>query len=149
MVELLRRYSRQPHLWKTAKNLEKIPETDVPAPPRAIVPPRITRIEVRLGAEVIAQFVVDYEAGLEVSELQGRYGLSRGSVQRILREAGVKLHRQSLTDEQRVEVARLYESGLTIRGVAAELDIPKTTVQGALGREGVNMRPAARRKRET
>jgi len=38
-----------------------------------------------------------------------------------------------------------YEDGLTVREIAAEQGLAKTTVQDALARSGVAMRPAARR----
>jgi hypothetical protein len=148
-VEVMRRYSRQADVWARTKRLEKLldpktrPHRTEPDP----VPARVNRVDVRLGGDVIAQLVTDYESGLEANELQERYGLSRGSVQRLVRESGVTKHRRSLTAEERAEVARQYESGQTIREVATAMGVPKTTVQGALARLGVPMRDAARSRR--
>jgi hypothetical protein len=41
----------------------------------------------------------------------------------------------------------MYDSGLTVREIAAKQQLPKATVQGALARAGVGMRPAARGSR--
>lgn len=111
--------------------------------------PRVHRLDVRLGAEALDQLIIDYQAGLTGPELQSRYGLSKGSVLRLLHEAGVQLRRQPVRGGQLAEMVALYESGLSIRQVAAELGLPKTTVQDALPRSGVAMRPAAcpRRRR--
>jgi hypothetical protein len=149
VVEVLRRYSRHRQLWRTAKRLVVLldsarkPQRTQPEP---VLGP-VHRLEVRLGTDVIAQLVADYQAGMEVPALQERYGLGRGSVQRLMREAGVTRHRQPLTAAQLDEAVRLYASGRTIREVAATMDLPKTTVQDALTRSKVAMRPAARRRR--
>lgn len=100
----------------------------------------------RLSTEVIAQLVVDYQAGVSSPELQKRYGLSKGTVLRLLNEAGVEMRRRGLSAEQLGEVVRLYESGMTIREVARDLGVPKTTVQNALERTRTVKRPAARCK---
>jgi DNA-directed RNA polymerase specialized sigma24 family protein len=71
--------------------------------------------------------------------------LSRGSVQRVLREAGVRRRRKSLTEHDLAVLVKRYEAGLTIREIAAERRLPKTTVRDALARAGVVMRSAARR----
>jgi uncharacterized protein (DUF433 family) len=86
-----------------------------------------------------------YRAGASVAELQQQFDLSRGSVQRVLREAGVRRRRKSLTEDDLAVLVKRYEAGLTIREIASEQGLPKTTVQGALARAGVGMRPAARR----
>jgi transposase len=101
----------------------------------------------RLGIDVVAQLVADYESGLSVLELQMRFGLSRGSILRLLHEAEVQLRRQPLMQKQLAKIIELYEVGLSIREVAAKLGIPKTTVQNALARSAVVMRPAVRQRR--
>jgi DNA-directed RNA polymerase specialized sigma24 family protein len=45
-------------------------------------------------------------------------------------------------------IIRRYKEGLTIREIAAEQRLPKTTVQDALARMDVAMRPPARRSQE-
>ena len=86
-----------------------------------------------------------YRTGASLAELQNQFGLSRGSVQRVLREAGVRRRRKSLTKAEVAGLVKRYEAGMTIREIAAEQGLPKTTVQDALVRTGVEMRPAARR----
>lgn len=105
----------------------------------------VRRVDVRLGKQRLGQLLADYEAGTETAELQRRYGLSRGSVRKLLTDAGVAPHRRPLSDDEVGACARLYEGGMTIREVAAELGVPKTTVQNALRRFGAVMRPARRR----
>jgi DNA-directed RNA polymerase specialized sigma24 family protein len=50
-----------------------------------------------------------------------------------------------LNDDETTVLMERYRAGLTIREIAAEQGLPKTTVQDALTRAGVMMRPAARR----
>lgn len=56
------------------------------------------------------------------------------------------MRRQSLTTDELAMLAGRYRAGLTIREIAAEQGMAKTTVQDALDRAGVEMRIAARRK---
>jgi hypothetical protein len=107
----------------------------------------VHRIDVRCDATLLETLVAEYEAGASTVELQERFGLGKGSVLSILHEAGVKIRRQPMEDERLEEIRQLYQSGLTIREVAASLSVPKTTVQDALARLGQPMRPATRRRR--
>lgn len=91
--------------------------------------------------------MLDYQAGWSSTELQARYRLGKGSVLRLLRKAGVEMRRRPLGQDQLCAIVERYQSGLTIREVAAELGLPKTTVQDGLAQSGVTMRPSARRPR--
>lgn len=99
----------------------------------------------RLGNDRLGQLLADYETGTETAELQRRYGLSKGSVRKLLTDAGVAPHRRPLSNDEVGACARLYEGGMTIREVAAELGVPKTTVQDALRRSRTAMRSPRRR----
>lgn len=143
VVGLLRRYSKKVHLTSAVLRLEKLAAVErepVPEPE----PVRIHRVEWRLGEDGIRELIVDYEAGLAVPELQAKYGLSKGSVLRMLHNAGVEVRRQPVGDELVTEIIELYESGLSIRKTGAKAGVPKTTVQNILARSGVAMRPAFR-----
>jgi DNA-directed RNA polymerase specialized sigma24 family protein len=86
-----------------------------------------------------------YRAGASLAELQQQFGLSRGSVQRLLREAGVRRRQKRLSDPEVALLVERYEAGLTIREIATEQGFAKSTVQDALVRAGAAMRRAARR----
>lgn len=105
---------------------------------------RIYRVESRLGPDVIAQLVVDYGTGVSSTQLQKVYGLSKGSVLGLLHDADVKMRHRGLSSGQRVEAVDLYQSGSSIREVATELSVPKTSVQDVLRSSGVEMRPAVK-----
>lgn len=149
MVEVVRRYSRQPHLWRKAKQLQKLLNAEVIIRP-TIAPNQVVRqhkLGQRVAPEVVAQMVGDYENGLSSTQLQRKYKLSKGSVLKLLQAAGVEMRRRGLSDEQVAMLIERYRAGLTIREVAAEQRLAKTTVQVALAWAGVNMRPLARRRK--
>jgi hypothetical protein len=149
LVEVLRRYSNtlqaNSYQDKTLRNISRILNSELPPRAEEAQIGHVHRIDVRCDATVLETLAAEYEAGASTIELQERFGLGKGSVLRLLHEAGVKIRRQPMDDERLEEIRRLYQSGLTIREVAASLSMPKTTVQDALARAGQAMRPAARR----
>lgn len=108
---------------------------------------KIKKLSQRLSPETITALVEDYQAGLSSPQLQAKYCLSKGSVLGLLAQQGVERRRQSLSNERVAELARLYESGLTVREIVVRTGTPKTTIQGALRAADVTMRAAHRRKR--
>jgi DNA-directed RNA polymerase specialized sigma24 family protein len=58
----------------------------------------------------------------------------------------VQVRRKPLDDEQIASMIELYESGLSIRQVAAKIGVPKATVQNALARASVKMRLGVRQR---
>jgi uncharacterized protein (DUF433 family) len=144
-VETVRRYSKQPHMWRSSKRLAKLLTSSSERSELTHALPHVHKLHQRLSDETAAMLVRDYKSGASLADLQQTYSLSRGSVQQLLREAGVRRRRRSLTDSNVSELVERYESGLTIREIASQQELPKTTVQDALARAGVVMRQAARR----
>jgi uncharacterized protein (DUF433 family) len=105
----------------------------------------VHKLRQRLSDETVAALLSDFRDGASLADLQQAYSLSRGSVQRLLRDGGVWRRRKSLGNAEVVVLVERYEAGLTIREIAAEQGLPKSTVQDALARAGVEMRAAARR----
>jgi hypothetical protein len=144
-VETVRRYSKQPHLWRTSKRLAKLLTSTAERTEPISVLPHVHKLGQRLSDETVAALVRDYRDGASLAKLQRKYFLGRSSVQRLLREAGVRRRRRSLTAAEIAVLVGRYETGLTIREIAAEQGLAKTTVQDALRRGGIEMRSAARR----
>ena len=144
-VETVRRYSKQPHLWRTSKRLAKLLTSRMERTEPAPALPHVHKLRQRLSGGTVAALVQDYRGGASLPELQHKYSLGRGSVQKLLRNAGVRRRRQSLTDAEVAILVQRYEQGLTIREIASEQSLAKTTVQDALSRAEVTRRPAARR----
>ncbi len=140
----MRRYSRQTYQIKALKGARDLFENP-PAPRRETTQTRrIHRVEPRLGVEALTQLVVDYQACVPVAALQLNYGLSKSSVLSVLHKSGIRITKSRLRDDQVAAAIQLYDSGLSIREVAAKLDLAKTTVHNILTRTGVTMRPAIR-----
>ena len=68
----------------------------------------------RLSNETVAALVSDYRSGASLDDLQRSYLLSRGSVQKLLRERGVKHRRRSLTQDELAVLVERYEADQTI-----------------------------------
>lgn len=131
-----------------AQRLHKLLEVE-PQAELIADPVRVRRVEWRLGEDGVKELIVDYEAGLAVPELQTKYGLSKGSVRKLLSDAGVSMRRRPLPDSVVAQIIELYKTGLSIREVAAKVGVPKTTVQNLLVKSGVVMRPAVRFSRRS
>jgi predicted DNA-binding protein YlxM (UPF0122 family) len=142
----MRRYSKQPHLWRMSKQLAKLLTNRMERLTEPVLSlPHVHKLAHRLTANEVNALQDTYLAGASLAELQHQFGLSRGSVQRLLREAGVRRRRKSLTDAEITVLVERYQAGLTMREIAEEQGLAKTTVQDALRRHRVRMRPAARR----
>lgn len=84
--------------------------------------------------------MADYHAGTSTTELATRYGIGKGTVLKVLREAGVELRWPRMTEPEIREATRLYESGLSLADVGKRLGRGYSTVHKALRRHGVKMR---------
>jgi len=148
MVGVMRRYSRRGDLWRVTKKVDLILTRRV-ARTEPIVSNTehpVHRIDVRMDTQQIQALVRDYEAGTETSELQHMYGLSKGSIRKLLADAQVVPHRQLVPSDVAERCVAFYNAGLTIREVGSEVNLPKSTVRGLLLRADVTMRPAQRRR---
>jgi hypothetical protein len=56
-----------------------------------LVPQRVDR---RLGSDLIKQVVSEYAEGTSASRLALRYGIGKGTLLRLIREAGVAIRRR-------------------------------------------------------
>jgi hypothetical protein len=77
--------------------------------------PTIHDVHRRLGSDVIAHLIADYEAGQPATALMDTYGLGEGTVLRLLREQGVEIRHQSLTPDQLAEAVRPLPTRLVTR----------------------------------
>lgn len=144
-VELVARYSKtnstwdqlrrlKIHLAKQATELDKRRETHIH---------RTHKLDQRLEPEVIAELVAAYESGVPTTQLTKTYGLSKGSVLKLLSEAGVTMRRQGLDESQIREAAGRYSGGASLASVAALYDCSAEHLRQALLAHGVLIRPRA------
>jgi hypothetical protein len=59
----------------------------------------------------------------------------------VIREQGVPLRRQDLTDEQLIEPAGLYSAGKSLAWIGTRYNVFHTTVAATLRRQAVQLRP--------
>jgi len=115
----------------------RLPDADR-RPPRHKLDQRSNR------AEMAAQVVADYQVGVPTTQLTIKYGLGKSSVLRHLREAGVTMRKQPLTDDEVAEASRLYAAGLSVAQVGAALNLNPSIIWRTLTACGVVMRSAQR-----
>jgi hypothetical protein len=105
-----------------------------------IEPAQPFKLDQRLKPEIVAEIVARYEAGEPSTAVAASYELSKGSVIRLLREAGITIRHQGLTDDQIAEAIQLYDSGLSLARIGARFDVDHGPVWRQLKKLGVRMR---------
>ncbi len=105
------------------------------------------RLDRRLTQETIAELVAAYEAGTSTPELCKHYELSKGGVLKLLSDAGVKMRKQPMTDEQTELAVKLYGEGRSLQAIGDQLDKAKSSVREALIERGVQLRDSHGRER--
>ncbi|WP_100515095.1 helix-turn-helix domain-containing protein [Mycobacteroides abscessus] len=107
----------------------------------------VHRVDRRLSAETIAQLVAAFESGASVPDLARQYEVSKRALRQLLRDQGMQMRKQPLSDNE-VELAiNLYADGLSLRDIGERLGRGKTTISNALVRCGVVLRPAVRQSK--
>jgi hypothetical protein len=99
------------------------------------------RIDRRLGSERVANIIAAYKAGATASSIATDHGVSQTALVQLLRDAGVPIRRQALTEDQVAQIVDLYEQGASTYEIERATGIPKSTVGRALNHTGVQMRP--------
>lgn len=115
-----------------------------PRQPRA---PRIRAVtaESQLGAEGVDGLLARYQAGESAHSIAHDLGISAAGVMRLVRKHGLVIHDPLPSDEVVKLAGELYESGMSLKRVADQVDVPKSTVRKALIASGIAMRPAKNR----
>jgi lambda repressor-like predicted transcriptional regulator len=85
--------------------------------------------------------IARYEFGATTAELAAVYRVSKSRISAVLREHGVTLRRQGLTEKQTREAADYYIAGRSLAWLATRCGVSPTTVSRALQRQGVTLRP--------
>ncbi len=82
--------------------------------------------------------------------LAARYGIHPGTVKDHLRRASIPIrpgNQAKLSEEDKAEIARLYEAGLSIHKLALRFGVTDNPVHNALKERGIRMRDAHGRSR--
>lgn len=94
----------------------------------------------------IDELVERHRAGEGVVALANAYGIHRATITAHLGRRGAR-RRLGLTDEQVRRAGRLYQRGMPLDGIAAELGTSQRTVGRAVASLGIARRPAGPRPR--
>jgi hypothetical protein len=132
LVELLGRYSKLP----------KPPEFG-PFTPRLKserTPRRVHSARRRLSVDERQQLVADYQAGQPTTALMVTYGLGKGTVLELLREAGVRLRAQGQRNIDLAEAIERYTAGWSLKKLGAAYDCDAETIRKALRAAGISRR---------
>jgi hypothetical protein len=112
-----------------------------------IAPQRVHSAQKRLGPDVVAQLVADYEAGIPTTELMVSYRIGKGTVLRLLESAGVPRRHQPLTPEQCTEAIQLYQKGWSLARIGRHFGRENTVIRDVLKRAGIPRRDSHGRVR--
>lgn len=85
-----------------------------------------------MSPTVIAEVLDAYRCGTSTNRLCEQYSLSKGGLLSILREHGVQMRNQPMTEEEIDWAVRLYGQGQSLNAVAREIGKAKGSVWKAL-----------------
>lgn len=98
------------------------------------------KLDERLDSETMARIVAEYEAGGSSESISALFCLSKRSVIKILREAGVKIRYPRTTEAELRRATILYNQGCSLVEVGKRLERDHSAIHKALQRAGVRMR---------
>jgi lambda repressor-like predicted transcriptional regulator len=104
----------------------------------------------RLTRDQIDELSSLYQQGQSLPSLAARYGIHPGTVKDHLRRASIPIrpgNQAKLSDMDKSEIVRLYESGLSIHKLALRFGVTGNPVHSALKERGVKMRDPHGRER--
>lgn len=101
--------------------------------------------QTRLSASNHAELLAGYADGVPVHELATRFQVHRGTVTKLVRQAGLAVRRPAVPEPVRQEAVRLYVDGLTLVEVGERLGINDKTVRLLVIEAGGTLRPRGRR----
>jgi transcriptional regulator of aromatic amino acid metabolism len=94
-----------------------------------------------LGATDVGDIIEKYNSGETTQQIGAHFGISKTRVATVIREQGVNIRRQGLSDEQVRDAARLYAQGASLAQIGTRFGVSHTTVAATLRRQGVKLRP--------
>jgi hypothetical protein len=138
LVEAIGRNSNLGHHRKKWADLRRRILNSPPRPASGGTPPRSKRI---LGATDVDDIVKNYDSGETTQQIGAHFGISKSRVATVLREQGITIRRQGITEEQVKEAATFYAAGRSLEWIGARYNVSHTTVATALRRQEIQLRP--------
>ena len=139
-VEAIGRNSNLGHLRNKWADLCKCTSDSPARPPRGhedLPKPRFKRF---LSVTDIKDIGRRYEVGETTRQIGTCYGISKTRVAAVLRDEGITIRRQGLTDVQVLEAAALYADGRSLAWIGAHYGVSHTTIAAALRRNAIPLR---------
>lgn len=84
---------------------------------------------------------------MSTPELCRRYEISKGGILRPLREEGVQIRSQPMSDDMIAQAAQLYRSGVGIPAIAEQLGVTRQGLRWLLVRQSIAGRVRQRRSK--
>ena len=140
-MEAIGRNSNLAHLSKTLPDLRERINRSTPRLPPLYQDESKTRSKRHLSTQDIIDITVRYRAGETTHQIATGLGISKTRVATILREKGIVIRRQGLTDDQAREAGKLYAAGRSLAWLGARFGVSHTTVAAELRKQGINLRP--------
>ncbi|RQM34890.1 helix-turn-helix domain-containing protein [Rhodococcus ruber] len=109
---------------------------------------KLHKLDQRVHSLTVRQLAAEYEAGASTRQLEKHFGISRASIVKLLRDAGVSIRYQGMSSAQIDEAVRLYGDGLSLARIGEELGVDPGTVWRRLRERDVPMRDMHGRERE-
>lgn len=109
------------------------------------VSPRVHRLQQRLPAEVRAQLLRDYEAGVTFRDLEAKYDIGLTSIKALVAASGIPRRISRLSEADKTRIVELYQSGMSLEAVGREVGCSPSNVRMALIALGIPRRGAHER----
>ncbi len=94
------------------------------------------QLSLRVNDDAKAALLDSYRNGVPASQLASEFGISRQSVNKLAEQAGLPRRVTRLTQAEKDEIIRLYQSGLGLGAVSKRVGRSKAAVLGILRRAG-------------
>lgn len=116
-------------------------------PRRTPLPPRAARAGKQLSATTERAIAAEYLAGRTMKEIAALHGIHRVTVSEVLTRTSTSKRPKGMSPVQVDTAARLYESGISLANVGAQIGFDASTIRTMLLRRGVRTRDSHGRER--
>ncbi|HHW51416.1 MAG TPA: helix-turn-helix domain-containing protein [Pseudoclavibacter sp.] len=91
--------------------------------------------------------MAEYQAGQTMKQIAAKHGIHRVTVSEVLDRTGTAKRPKGMSQSQVDMAARLYESGLSLARVGAQLGFDAATIRTMLLRNGIGTRDSHGREK--
>lgn len=148
-MRLLRAYGNRNETTRQVDGLVAEAQSQIrgAVPHRAPRAPGSARTGKKLPAETERAIVAEYKAGQTMKQIAARHDIHRITVSEVLDRTDTTKRPKGMSPNQVDVAVRLYESGLSLARVGAQLEFDAVTIRTMLLRRGVKTRDSHGRER--